>query len=94
MTAGPPATVGLREVLHEFLHVNRTGIPWKYFLHGFPERPTATPADADLLRPTGASPSQAPVGSGTRAATASLVRTRKVRVSSKYRVTLVASWER
>lgn len=45
-------------------------------------------------RPTGASLSQAPVGGDTRAATASLVWTRKVKVSSKYRLMLVASWER
>ncbi len=62
-------------------------------LRGAPIRYGEVTADADLLRPAGVSPCQVPVGSGTRAATASPLWTRKVRVSSKYRVTLVASWE-
>jgi transposase len=33
---GQPAKVELRDVFNALLYVNRTGIPWKYLPHDFP----------------------------------------------------------
>jgi transposase len=37
---GQPAKVELREVFNAILYVNRTGIPWKYLPHDFPNHGT------------------------------------------------------
>ncbi|MEU0965043.1 IS5 family transposase [Streptomyces sp. NPDC005917] len=37
---GQPASVELREVFDALLYVNRTGIPWKYLPHDFPNHGT------------------------------------------------------
>ncbi|MEU1287762.1 IS5 family transposase [Kitasatospora sp. NPDC005856] len=37
---GQPAKVELRDVFNAILYVNRTGIPWKYLPHDFPNRGT------------------------------------------------------
>ncbi|MDX3589019.1 IS5 family transposase [Streptomyces europaeiscabiei] len=37
---GQPAKVDLRDVLNAILYVNRTGIPWKYLPHDFPNHGT------------------------------------------------------
>ncbi|MEU8868238.1 IS5 family transposase [Streptomyces umbrinus] len=38
--AGQPAKVDLRDVFNALLYVNRTGIPWKYLPHDFPNHGT------------------------------------------------------
>ncbi|WTE74473.1 IS5 family transposase [Streptomyces sp. NBC_01615] len=37
---GKPASVELRDVFDALLYVNRTGIPWKYLPHDFPNQAT------------------------------------------------------
>jgi transposase len=37
---GQPAKVELRDVFNAILYVNRTGIPWKYVPHDFPNHGT------------------------------------------------------
>ncbi|MGI5380471.1 transposase [Streptomyces sp. CA-251387] len=37
---GQPAKVDLRDVFSAILYVNRTGIPWKYLPHDFPNHGT------------------------------------------------------
>jgi transposase len=37
---GQPVKVDLRDVFNALLYVNRTGIPWKYLPHDFPNRAT------------------------------------------------------
>jgi transposase len=39
-THGQPAQVELRDVFNAILYVNRTGIPWKYLPHDFPNHGT------------------------------------------------------
>ncbi|MFH9354838.1 IS5 family transposase [Kitasatospora sp. NPDC017646] len=38
---GQPAKVDLRDVFNAIIYVNRTGIPWKYLPHDFPNHGTA-----------------------------------------------------
>ncbi|MFE7046623.1 transposase, partial [Streptomyces atratus] len=37
---GQPAKVDLRDVFNAILYMNRTGIPWKYLPHDFPNHGT------------------------------------------------------
>ncbi len=37
---GQPAKVHLRDVFNALLYINRTGIPWKYLPHDFPNHGT------------------------------------------------------
>ena len=37
---GEPARTDMREVFNAILHVNRTGIAWKYLPHDFPPKGT------------------------------------------------------
>lgn len=35
-----PTKVDPRDVFNALLHINRTGVPWKYLPHGFPNHGT------------------------------------------------------